>query len=100
MAFVIQFLFLNKRRFSMEKHIFQTGSRLAFALIIIVFGSYIISAQQLTGTWSARNKAKSPDKIHISFSIESERGGKNQHGSSYDLSDLQGLSSLQPDGPV
>ena len=84
----------------MEKHLFQAGSRLAFALIIIVFGSYIIAAQQVTGTWSARTKAQSPDKIHISFALESERGNKNQHGSAYALSELQGLSSLQPDGPV
>src|SRR5690606_18911855 len=47
-----------------------------------------------------RTKAQSPDKIHISFALESERGSKNQHGSAYALSELQGLSSLQPDGPV
>jgi hypothetical protein len=84
----------------MERHIIQAGSRLAFAFIIIVFGSYIIVAQQVTGTWTARTKASAPDKIHISFSIESDRGGKNQHGSSYALNELEGLSSLQPDGPV
>jgi hypothetical protein len=86
----------------MSKNI-QTLTRFAFALAIIVIGNYVIVAQTLTGDWKAVIKSeKSPDKIQLSFERRSEKGGRNQHGSSFNYSDLQGLSREQAlrDGAV
>jgi hypothetical protein len=86
----------------MTKNFTELARGLAFAFIIIVFGSYVIVAQsEVSGTWKASVKEKSPDKIHISFERRTEKGGKNQNGSSYLYSDLQGLSPDQTrNGPV
>jgi hypothetical protein len=90
-------------------------SRLVLALIVIVIGNYVIVAQKaVTGEWtgnvkaydekskSKRNwddksevKTENPNKIHLSFSRKSERGGQNQMGSSFEYSDLKGLSREQ-----
>lgn len=68
----------------------------AFAFIIFIFGSWVIVAQpEVTGEWTANIKEKSPDKIHLSFERKTDRGGKNQNGSTYAFSDLQGLSREQ-----
>ena len=79
----------------MSKNI-QILARLAFVLTIIVIGNYVIVAQTiLTGDWKAETKSgKNSDKIHLSFERRHDRG-KNQHGSSYDYADLQGLSREQ-----
>lgn len=62
-------------------------------LIFILFGSYVIVAQTVvTGEWTAETKKEKSDKIHLSFERKTERGGKNQHGSSFAYEDLQGLS--------
>ena len=61
-----------------------------FVLIIIVFGSYVIVAQSVvTGEWTAETNREKPDKIHLSFEGRTEKGERNQNGSSYDLADLQ-----------
>ncbi|CAN5710159.1 hypothetical protein BH24ACI3_BH24ACI3_12010 [soil metagenome] len=76
----------------MTKLIFAARNA-AVAFIIIVFGSYVIVAQsELTGKWTASNKQRSPDKLYVSFELKTERGGKNQNGTSYEYSDLQGLT--------
>jgi len=63
------------------------------ALIVLVFGSYVIVAQtNVTGDWKANVDTKNADKIYLSFERRSEKGGKNQMGSTYNYSDLQGLS--------
>ncbi|HEX8250101.1 MAG TPA: hypothetical protein VF599_18145 [Pyrinomonadaceae bacterium] len=69
----------------------------SFAFIVLVFGSYVIVAQTtLTGDWKAEAKSeKHLEKIHLSFSRRSEKGGMNQHGSSFEYADLQGLSREQ-----
>ncbi|HLM00388.1 MAG TPA: hypothetical protein VK400_04980 [Pyrinomonadaceae bacterium] len=70
----------------------------SFAFIVFVLGSTVIVAQTtaLTGEWKADAKSeKRPEKIHLNFSRRSERGGVNQHGSSFEYSDLQGLSREQ-----
>jgi hypothetical protein len=68
----------------------------SFALIVFVFGSYVIVAQSaVTGDWTAKTKEEDPDKIHLSFEMRTEKGGRNQHGSSFLFSDLQGLSRDQ-----
>lgn len=81
----------------MSKNI-QSLMRLVFALTIIVIGNYVIVAQQatLTGDWRAEVKSeKNPGKIQLSFERRSEKGGRNQQSSSYDFSDLQGLTREQ-----
>lgn len=72
--------------------------RLAFVIAIIVIGNYVIVAQRtMTGDWKARLDSDEPNKIYLSFERRTERG-KNQHGSSYDFSDLQNLSVAQAKG--
>ena len=80
----------------MSKNI-QVLMRFTFALAIIVIGNYVIVAQTaLTGDWKAEAKSeKNPDKIHLSFERRTDNGGKNQHGSSFNYTDLQGLSREQ-----
>lgn len=76
----------------------QILTRLAFALAIIVIGNYVIVVAQttLTGDWKAQAKSeKNPDKIQLSFERRTEKGGRNQHGSSFNYADLQGLSREQ-----
>lgn len=64
-----------------------------FALIFIILGSYAVAAQSvITGEWTAETKAEKSDKIHLSFERKTERGGRNQHGSSFAYEDLQGLN--------
>jgi hypothetical protein len=87
---------------------FLIRSFFSAAFIIIAFAA-VASAQTVTGTWTAQtrfeNKKKTADnfgttedktnKIHLSFSRKSEKGGMNQHGSSFDYADLKGLSREQ-----
>src|SRR5688572_10592159 len=56
----------------------------------------------LTGEWTASLSKDDSSKVHLNFERRSEKGGKNQMGQSYDLSDLQGLSRGQAlaGGPV
>lgn len=66
------------------------------AFIVIVIGNYVIVAQNvITGDWKAEYKTEKADKIYLSFSRKSDKGNRNQMGSKYDLSDLQGLSGNQ-----
>src|SRR5687767_15732146 len=66
------------------------------ALVVFVIGSYVIVAQNVvTGDWTASTKDEKPDKIQLSFEMRTERGGRNQHGSSFAYSDLQGLTREQ-----
>ncbi len=66
------------------------------AFIIIVIGNYVIVAQTtLTGTWKAETKTDKPDKIHLNFSRKTEKGDRNQMGSTYDYDELKGLSREQ-----
>jgi len=80
------------------KQSFQLLIRSFFSLSLIIFviGSYVIVAQTVvTGDWKATYKSEKEGKIHLSFSRQSEKNGKNTMGSSYELSDLQGLSGSQ-----
>jgi hypothetical protein len=71
------------------------------ALIIFVFGSYVIVARTVTGEWKATTKSEKPDKIHLSFERRHAGGGRSQHGQGYAYDDLQGLSQSQTrDGRV
>ncbi|MBS1795597.1 MAG: hypothetical protein JSS81_17205 [Acidobacteria bacterium] len=73
------------------------------ALIVIVIGHYVIVAQNtLTGDWRAETKSDSSEKIHLTFSRKSPRGGRNQMGSGFAYADLKGLTREQAlaGGPV
>ena len=79
----------------MTKNI-KTLTSLAFVFVVIVIGNCVIVAQTtLTGDWRAEKSDKNPDKIQLSFERRSEKGGRNQHSSSYAFADLQGLSREQ-----
>ena len=66
------------------------------ALIVIVIGNYVIIAQNtLTGDCRAEVKSDKPDKIQLSFSRETVRGGKNNMSSGYRFSDLKGITREQ-----
>lgn len=66
------------------------------AVLLFVLGPHLAAAQStVTGTWRASTKSEKPDKIHISFERNKENGGRNQHGSSFSYSDLQGLTPDQ-----
>lgn len=68
----------------------------SFMLVTFVWGSYVLVAQNVvTGDWTAKVKGEDPDKIHLSFEMRTEKGGRNQHGSSFLYSDLQGLTREQ-----
>lgn len=78
----------------MSKNI-QNLFKIALVFIVIVVGNYVIVAQSVvTGDWKAEYRTDRADKIHLSFSRKSGRGN-NQMSSSYDLSELQGLSVSQ-----
>jgi hypothetical protein len=66
------------------------------ALVVLVLGVFFVAAQTtVTGDWKASVKTENTDKIHLSFERRTEKGGKNQMGSSYEYSALQGLSREQ-----
>lgn len=73
------------------------------ALIVIVIGNYVIVAQDtLTGDCTAQVKSDKTDKIQLSFSRNTERGGKNNMSSGFSFSDLKGLTREQAlaGGPI
>ncbi|MDM7920673.1 MAG: hypothetical protein QUS14_00115 [Pyrinomonadaceae bacterium] len=83
----------------MRRDIIKAGRSLAFLFIIFIFGSYIIVAQsEITGEWTAKASDKSPDKIYLSMSRRTSDNGKNQNGSTFEYSELQGLSREQTAG--
>lgn len=76
-----------------------TVSLFSLAIIILVFGSYIIVAQPVTnGVWKAESKSEKSGKIHLSFEQRAEKDSRNQMGQSFELADLQGLSREQATG--
>ncbi len=76
------------------QHFSTYFGRAAALFIIIVFGNWIIAAQEtVTGSWTAKVKDAASGKIHLSFERKSERGGKHQNSSTYEISELNGLSS-------
>jgi len=102
------FSFCNTRRidfakfkfsgdFSMSQNIqILIRSVFSLAFIVLVFGSYAVVAQTtVTGDWRANVKSENSGKIYLSFERRTEKGGKNQMGSSYEYSALQGLTREQ-----
>jgi len=74
----------------------------SIAFIVIVIGRVVIVAQTgtVTGTWTAdtqvgkKDPAEYKGKIHLNFETRTANG-HNSNGSSYDYSELQGLSREQ-----
>jgi hypothetical protein len=76
---------------------------ISLALLVLVAGANVVRAQDvLTGDWTASIDPAKSDKIHLSFERRTEKGGKSQMGSTYELADVQGLSREQAlrGGPV
>ena len=67
-----------------------------FAFIIFVIGSYVIAAQSVvSGEWTASQvKSGENGKINLSFERRTGRGHSN-HGQTFEISELQGLSADQ-----
>ena len=84
----------------------------SFFIVLAFLLALTVSAQEtLTGTWKAdakpseKNKnwdndddKQKGDRIYLSFERRTEKGGKNQHGSRFLYSDLQGLTKAQTEG--
>jgi len=68
---------------------------LAFVLLVAASFNAASAQSVLTGEWRASIKTDEADKIQISFERRSERGGRNQMGSSVEYADLQGLTREQ-----
>ncbi|MFN2500736.1 MAG: hypothetical protein ABR530_01855 [Pyrinomonadaceae bacterium] len=86
----------------MRKNIQRLGySLVSLLFIVIVIGSYVIVAQSpITGEWKGDTRVgkedtgKTSGKLQLSFEVRTEKG-HNQHGSSFDYKDLQGLTADQ-----
>lgn len=66
----------------------------AFAFIVIVIGRLVIVAQTaVNGEWKGNARDKD-GKIHLTLSRSTDNG-KNQHGSTFEYSELQGLTREQ-----
>ena len=85
----------------MEKKMrFGVGIAAVVSLIVAawVVGSRPVEAQSTTsGEWTA-SVQKDGARINLNFERRSERGGRHQHGQTYDFSELQGLSREQAQG--
>jgi hypothetical protein len=78
-------------------------SVVSLAFIILVAGFNVVAAQDvLTGDWTASIVYDQSEKINLSFERRTDKGSKNQMGTTYDFADLQGLSHAQAlsGGPV
>ena len=75
------------------------GSISVIAILLFVGSGLVYGQNAITGDWTAEAKKEKGDKIHLSFNRRSENGGKNQHGSTFETKDLQGLSETS-NGPV
>ncbi|HZI17793.1 MAG TPA: hypothetical protein VEY09_04285 [Pyrinomonadaceae bacterium] len=72
------------------------SSAFALTFVFLLAGLNAGSAQEaLTGEWKASTRTEDSDKIQLSFERRSDRGGRNQTGSTFEYSDLQGLTREQ-----
>ncbi|MBX3244180.1 MAG: hypothetical protein KF685_06960, partial [Acidobacteria bacterium] len=75
----------------MRKNGFCDARRILFAFIVLVFGSYVISAQgEISGTWTSKISGKDQNRIQINFKRTSDADRNYSNGSSFDVNDLQG----------
>ncbi len=82
----------------MRKSLFRSAVSLSFVFIIIIFGRYVIIAQNaITGEWKADTRSEhveKADKLYLSFKRQTQ-WGKNQNGSAYAYDELRGLTRSQ-----
>lgn len=71
----------------------------SLVLLVWIAGTNAGAQSELTGDWTA---TVSKDKINLNLNRRSDKGGRHQHGQTYDFSDFQGLSREQATngGPV
>ncbi|HLM24543.1 MAG TPA: hypothetical protein VK274_05765 [Pyrinomonadaceae bacterium] len=71
----------------------------SLVLLVWIAGTNAGAQSELTGDWTA---TASKDKINLNLNRRSDKGGRSQHGQTYDFSDFQGLSREQATngGPV
>ena len=64
----------------------------SFVLLVWIAGTNAGAQNTLTGNWTA---TVSNDKVNLQMERRSEKGGRHQHGQTYDFSELQGLTREQ-----
>lgn len=71
----------------------------SLVLLVWIAGTKAGAQSELTGDWTA---TVSKDKINLHLERRSDKGGRHQHGQTYDFSDFQGLTREQATngGPV
>ena len=71
----------------------------SLVLLVWIAGTNADAQSELTGDWTA---TVSKDKINLNLNRRSNKGGRHQHGQTYDFSDFQGLTREQATngGPV
>jgi hypothetical protein len=75
-----------------------TPPAVGLALILLVAASSSAAQDALTGEWHASLDQNKQDKLHLNFERRNRNGGRNQTGTNYDFSELQGLSRSQAEG--
>lgn len=83
-----------------NRYFFALALITSLALLVWISGAQAQTAT-LTGTWTA-SLSKDDSKINVNFERRSDKGGKSQHGQSYEFSEFQGLTreQAQSGGPV
>src|SRR5215216_7856437 len=71
----------------------------SFVLLVWIAGTNAGAQNTLIGDWTA---TVDKDKINLNLNRRSDKGGRHQHGQTYDFSDFQGLTREQAmnGGPV
>ena len=71
----------------------------SLVLLVWIAGTTAGAQNTLTGDWTA---TVTKDKINLNLNRRSDKGGRSQHGQTYEFSDLQGLTREQAmnGGPV
>ena len=74
----------------------------AFGALRFSAGPSVAAQTTMTGEWTASIDSDKPDKIHLKFKRQTDKGSKNHMGQTFEFSDLQGLSREQVvnGGPV
>ena len=69
-----------------------------FLLLVVAVTGSAFGQKTLSGKWKARTTTNDIEKIHISFSQDSDGKGSHHMGTGFKMSDLQGLSKAQISG--
>lgn len=75
----------------MQKKLYQRLAILT-ALFLFVCAGTVLAQNTISGEWKADATKAKGDKISITFSRKTERGGTNQHGTGYAFEEIQGLN--------